>query len=45
MQTDGSLTCVLGFSVPEALLEPCRRCRTPVELMKEAGRNSFCCPQ
>jgi formamidopyrimidine-DNA glycosylase len=25
--------------------EPCRRCRTPIEVVKYSGRNSFFCPQ
>jgi formamidopyrimidine-DNA glycosylase len=25
--------------------EPCRRCRTPIEVVKYSGRNSFYCPQ
>ena len=25
--------------------EPCRRCRTPIEVVKYSGRNSYFCPQ
>ena len=25
--------------------EPCRRCRTPIEIVKYSGRNSYFCPQ
>jgi formamidopyrimidine-DNA glycosylase len=25
--------------------EPCRRCRTPIQVAKYSGRNSYFCPQ
>lgn len=45
VHTDGGAGCFqLAHSVYEREGEPCLRCRTPIRLLRQAGRSTYYCP-